>query len=54
MTAATPIYRSIMLQVHDRMTALGLPLEKLSEFAGLPDRYIGKAIHCDEKSGRQA
>jgi hypothetical protein len=54
MTAATPIFRAIMLECERRRIALGMSMEKFSEFAGLPDRYYAKALRADEPSGRQA
>jgi hypothetical protein len=54
LTSATPIYRAIMLECERQRIALGYPMEKFSEFAGLPERYYSKALHVDEKSGRQA
>lgn len=54
MTTATPIYRAIMLEVERRRLALGFPMEKFSEYAGVPDRYYPKALHADRPSGRQA
>lgn len=54
MTAATPIYRAIMLEIERRRVALGLPMAQFCEFAGLPDRYYSKALHADEPSGRRA
>lgn len=54
MTKATPVYRAIILGCEERRVALGMSMEKLSEFAGLPDRYYAKAVHVDEPSGRQA
>lgn len=54
MTAATPIFRSIMLEIERRRVALGWPQEKFSEYAGLPDRFYPKALHADAPGGRQA
>lgn len=54
MTAPVAIYRAIMLEVERRRMALGLPMEKFSEYAGLPERYYAKALHADQPSGRQA
>jgi hypothetical protein len=54
MTAATPLFRAIMLEFERRRIALGLPMEKFDEFAGLSDRYYAKALHADKPSGRQA
>jgi hypothetical protein len=54
MSAATNIYRSLMLEIEHRRLALGFPIEKFSEFAGLSDRYYPKALFADEPSGRQA
>jgi hypothetical protein len=42
-----------MLEVERRRQALGLPMEKFSEFAGLCDRFYPKALHADKPSGRQ-
>jgi hypothetical protein len=50
----TPIYRAIMLEVERRRHAVGFPMEKFSEYAGLPERYYPKALHADTPSGRQA
>lgn len=52
--AVTSIYRALMLEVEARRVALGIPQEKFSEWAGLPDRYFPKALHADTPSGRQA
>jgi len=49
-----PIYRAIMLECEQRRIALNLPMEKFSEFAGLPERYFAKALWADQPSGRQA
>lgn len=54
MTQATPIFRAIMLECERRRVALGFPMEKFSEYAGLPERYYPKALHADLPSGRQA
>jgi hypothetical protein len=54
MTPATAVYRAIMLEVERRRVALGFPMEKFSEFAGLPERYYSKALHSDGANGRQA
>ena len=54
MSTATPIYRAIMLEVERRRIALGLPMDKFSEYAGLPERYYSKALHADVPCGRQA
>lgn len=54
MTAASPVYRSIMLEIERRRIALGWPMEKFSEFAGVPDRYYAKALFSDAPGGRQA
>jgi len=54
LTQATPIYRAIMLEIERRRVALGFPMEKFSEYAGVPDRYFPKALHADQPSGRQA
>src|SRR4030088_1324649 len=54
MPAATNIYRSLMFEIERRRLALGFPMEKFSEFAGLSDRYYSKALFADEPSGRQA
>jgi len=54
MPAATNIYRSLMFEIERRRLALGFPIEKFSEFAGLSDRYYSKALFADEPSGRQA
>jgi general stress protein YciG len=54
MTDATPVYRAIILECERRRVALGMSMEKFSEFAGLPDRYYAKALRVDEPSGRQA
>ena len=54
MTQATGIYLAIMLEVERRRQALGFPMEKFSEYAGLPERYYSKALHPDTASGRQA
>lgn len=53
MTTATPIFRAIMLECERRRVALGFPMEKFSEYAGLPERYYPKALHADLPSGRQ-
>lgn len=49
----TSIYRAIILECERRRMALGLPMEKFCEYAGLPDRYYGKAVCVDTPSGRQ-
>jgi hypothetical protein len=54
MSHVTPIYRSIMLEIERRRHAVGFPMEKFSEYAGLPERYYAKALHPDTSSGRQA
>lgn len=51
---ATPLYRSVMLEVERWRIALNLPMEKFCEYAGLPDRYYPKALGADMPSGRQA
>lgn len=51
---ATTIYRAIMLECERRRLALGFPMEKFSEYAGLPERYFPKALLADSPSGRQA
>jgi hypothetical protein len=48
-----PIYRALMLEVERRRQALGFPMEKFSEWAGLCDRFYPKALHADKPSGRQ-
>jgi hypothetical protein len=53
-TTATAIFRAIMLECERRRVALGFPMEKFSEYAGLPERYYPKALHADLPSGRQA
>lgn len=50
----TKIYRAVVLELERRRRSLGLPLEKFGEYAGLPDRYVSKAVHSDTPSGRQA
>jgi hypothetical protein len=52
-TVTQPIYRAIMLEVERRRLALGLPMEKFSEYAGLCDRFYPKALFSDTPSGRQ-
>lgn len=52
-TVTTSIYRAIILECERRRMALGLPMEKFCEYAGLPDRYYGKAVCVDTPSGRQ-
>lgn len=52
--AVTAIYRQIMLEVEARRLALGLPMEKFSDWAGVPERYYPKALLPDTPSGRQA
>lgn len=54
MTHVTNIYRSIMLEIERRRHAVGFPMEKFSEYAGLPERYYSKALYPDTSSGRQA
>lgn len=54
MSHVTAIYRSIMLEIERRRHAVGFPMEKFSEYAGLPERYYPKALHADTPSGRQA
>lgn len=54
MNHVTAIYRSIMLEVERRRHAVGFPMEKFSDYAGLPERYYPKALHADTPSGRQA
>lgn len=49
-----PLYRALMLELEARRLALGLPMERFSEWAGLPDRYYPKALLPDTPSGRQA
>lgn len=51
---ATAIYRAIILECERQRIRLGFPMEKFDEFAGLPERYFAKALHPDQKSGRQA
>lgn len=53
MGAPTPIYRAIMLEVERQRHAVGFPMEKFSEYAGLCDRFYPKALHADKPSGRQ-
>lgn len=50
----TGIYRAIMIECERRRQALGLPMDKFSEWAGLPDRFYSKGLHADAPSGRQA
>lgn len=52
--AVTPIYRRIMLEVEARRLALGLPMEKFSDWAGIAERSYPKYLHADTPSGRQA
>lgn len=54
MTEATAIYRAVMLEIERRRIALEWPMDKFSEYAGLPDRYFGKALSMDAPSGKQA
>jgi hypothetical protein len=49
-----PIYRAIMLECERQRLSRGLPMERFSEFAGLPERYYPKALWADQPSGRQA
>jgi hypothetical protein len=53
-SGGTDIYKQIMAKAERRRRKLGLSMERLSEFAGLPDRYFAKALYCDSASGRQA
>lgn len=43
-----------MLEIERRRQALGLPMDKFSEWAGIPDRFYSKGLHADAPSGRQA
>jgi hypothetical protein len=52
-SVTTSLYRAIILECERRRMALGLPMEKFCEYAGLPDRYYGKAVCVDTPSGRQ-
>jgi len=54
MNTTTGIYRAVMLECERRRDALGLPMAKFDEYAGLSDRYYAKALHADAPSGRQA
>lgn len=53
-TLATSIYFAIMGEVERRRLALGIPMEKLSEFCGISDRAYSKYQAPDTSSGRQA
>ena len=54
MTAATPIYRALMVAIETRRQELGLPMWKVDDAAGTPDGYFPKALWPDTPSGRQA
>lgn len=54
MTTATPIYRSIMLEIERRRLALGLPHWQVNDVAGTQDGYFAKMLLADTPSGRQA
>lgn len=54
MTAATPIYRALMVAIETRRRSLGLAMWQLDEAAGTQDGYYAKALWADTKSGRQA
>lgn len=54
MSGPVAVYRAIMLELERQRLAVGLPMEKFSEYAGVPDRYFAKALHVDQPSGRQA
>lgn len=49
----TPIYRAIVAEGVRHLLAMNIPLDKASEFCGLPDRYLNKALNPDSFSGRQ-
>lgn len=52
--AVTSIYRAIMLECEQRRVALGLPMERMSEWMGISDRSYPKYLNADTPSGRQA
>lgn len=52
--AVTSIYRAIMLECEQRRIALGLPMERMSEWMGISDRSYPKYLNADTPSGRQA
>lgn len=54
MTAATPLYRSIMLEIERQRVALGLSMWQVDDLACTQDGYYAKALHPDTPSGRQA
>lgn len=54
MTAATPVYRAIVLELERRRIALGMSMERLSEVAGLADRAYAKMVHPEGRGGRVA
>lgn len=53
-SAPMAIYWSIMAEVERRRLALGIPMEKLSEFCGIADRAFPKYLAPHTSSGRQA
>jgi hypothetical protein len=54
MTAATPVYRAIVVELERRRIALGMSMERLSEVAGLADRAYSKMVHPEGRGGRVA
>src|SRR4051812_49156524 len=52
-SATTSICRSLMLEIERWRIAVGWPMDKFSEYCGLPDRYYPKALLADTPSGRQ-
>jgi hypothetical protein len=50
----SPLYTAVMEQFELRRVSLEFPMEKFSEYAGLPERYYPKAKMPNCVSGRQA
>lgn len=53
-TAATQLYQAIMWEVRKHIFELGITMEQVDKVSGIPERYMGKILHPEESSGRQA
>lgn len=49
----TPVYRAVIAEAARHLLPMDISLDKASEFAGLPDRFLNKALNPDTPSGRQ-
>lgn len=48
----TPLCRLVMLEVERWRVALGVPMDRFSEYAGIAERGFSKYLHADTPSGR--